>query len=97
MINLNGIKLREEYQTPIHEASLSHMRESFDPVVISASVGAGKTVNIAALAKHVNDAGGSVLVLSRQGEIIETNSKMAWKCGLKNSVFSASLNSKSRF
>ena len=97
MINLNGIKLREEYQLPIHEASLHHMRESFDPVVISASVGAGKTVNIAALAKHVNDAGGSVLVLSRQGEIIETNSKMAWKCGLKNSVFSASLNSKSTF
>lgn len=97
MINLNGIKLRKEYQLPIHEASLSHMRESFDPVVISASVGAGKTVNIAALAKHVNDAGGSVLILSRQGEIIETNSKMAWKCGLKNSVFSASLNSKSTF
>jgi DNA repair protein RadD len=97
LIDLNGIELREEYQLPIHSASLQHCKESFDAVVIAASVGAGKTVNIAALAKQVSSVGGSVLVLARQGELIEQNSKMAWRCGLKNSVFSASLNSKSTF
>ena len=97
MVSLNGVTLRPEYQIPMHEASVKHCKESLDPVIIDASVGAGKTVNIAALAKHVNDLGGSVLVVSRQGEIIESNSKMAWRCGLKNSVYSASLGTKSTF
>ena len=97
MIDLNGMGLRDEYQLPIHNESVQHCKQSNDPVVISASVGAGKTINIAALAKHVSSLGGSVLVLARQGELIEQNSKMAWRCGLKNSVFSASLNSKNTF
>jgi len=89
--------LRDEYQMPIHELTVKHCKESLDPAIVAASVGAGKTINIAALAKHVASLGGSVLVLARQGELVNQNSKMAWKCGLKNSVFSASLNTKSTF
>lgn len=97
MIDLNGIALRDEYQQPIHEITVQHCKHSIDPAIVSASVGSGKTVNIAAMAKHVVDLGGSVLVLARQGELVEQNSKMAWKCGLKNSIFSASLGTKSTF
>jgi len=97
MIDLNGMILRDEYQKPIHDLTVEHCKSSLEPAIVAASVGAGKTLSIAAMAKHVNDLGGSVLVVSRQGEIIESNSKMAWKCGLKNSVYSASLNSKSTF
>ena len=97
MIDLNGMILRDEYQMPIHELTVKHCKESLDPAIVAASVGAGKTINIAALAKHVASLGGSVLVLARQGELVNQNSKMAWKCGLKNSVFSASLNTKSTF
>ena len=97
MIDLNGMILRPEYQQPIHDVSIKYCKESNKPVVVSASVGSGKTLSIAALAKHTSNKGGRVLVLARQGELIEQNSKMAWKCGLKNSVYSASLFTKSTF
>ena len=95
--DLGPIKLREEYQIPIHTETLSHMRESNDPAIVAASVGAGKTVNIAAIAKHMSDAGAEVLVLASQGELVEQNTAMARKCGLKVSIYSSSLGSKSSF
>lgn len=73
------------------------MRTCIEPAIVSASVGAGKTVNIAALAKHMSDAGAEVLVLASQGELIEQNAAMARKCGLKLSVYSSALKSKSAF
>jgi len=98
MINLNKFKLREEYQLPIHNATLEHLRtKDAKPAFIDASVGAGKTLNIAAIAKHTQEKGGRVLILARQGELVKQNSEMAWKCGLKNSIYSASCGSKSTF
>ena len=57
MIDLNGITLREEYQLPIHEKTLEYMRTSNKPGFINASVGSGKTVNIAVITKHLVAAG----------------------------------------
>lgn len=88
-------QLRHEYQVPIHELTIKHCRESSDPAYVSASVGAGKTLNIAFMCKHVVSKGGKVLVLARQGELIQQNSDDAWAIGVKNSIFSASLNKKS--
>lgn len=93
-VDLNNWTLRPEYQVPIHNACIEHCKHSSEPAIVSASVGAGKTLNIAALAKHVSEKGGRVGVLARQGELIEQNSKKGWSVGLKNSVFSASLGSR---
>lgn len=109
--NLNGFELRPEYQLPAHIATIEHCRKKFDedelkqgiwqppwnhqPAVIDMSVGAGKTISIGALAKHISDRGGKVLALARQGELIEQNSADAWAMGCKCSIFSASLNQKS--
>ena len=93
----NQIELRPEYQQPIHEITIQHCKESNEPAFISASVGAGKTINIGAISAHVSGLGGRVLVIARTGELVDQNSKMAWKMGVKNSVYSASLNSKSTF
>lgn len=93
----NQIELRPEYQQPIHDETLNHLRASNDPAFVSASVGAGKTVNIGAIAAHVSSVGGRVLVLARTGELVSQNSAMAWKMGVKNSVYSASCGAKSTF
>ena len=89
--------LREEYQKPCHELTLEHARNYTGPAYIDHTVGAGKTVQIAFFAKHCVDKGARVLVLARQGELIEQNSLDAWEIGLKNSCFSASLNKRSTF
>ena len=83
------------YQQFAFNKIIEHVKTSTDPAVCVASVGAGKTVIIAALAKHVTDKGGKVLVLSRQGEIIFQDSQDAWLAECKNSIYSASLGIKS--
>lgn len=109
--DLNGFELRPEYQWPAHIATIEHCRKKFtddelkqglwqppwkhEPAVVSATVGAGKTINIGAMAKHISSKGGKVLCLARQGELIEQNSADAWAMGCKCSIFSASLNQKS--
>ena len=109
--NLNGFELRPEYQFPAHIATIDHCRKKFkpedlnrglwkppfnhQPAVIDMTVGAGKTISIGAMAKHISAKGGKVLVLARQGELIEQNSADAWSMGCKCSIFSASLNQKS--
>ena len=58
MINLGKFKLREEYQLPIHNATLDHLRtKDAKPAFIDASVGSGKTLSIAAIAKHTQEKG----------------------------------------
>lgn len=93
----NQVELRAEYQQPIHDKTINHLRESGEPAFISCSVGGGKTCSIGAIASHVSNAGGRVLIIARTGELVDQNSKMAWKMGVKNSVYSASLNTKSTF
>lgn len=89
------MKLRPEYQEPAHEASIKHCKLSADPAIHDQSVGAGKTVQIAFMSKHVSDKGGYVLNISRQGELCEQNSSDCWSIGCRCSIFSGSLNMKS--
>jgi superfamily II DNA or RNA helicase len=92
-----------DYQQKAHNATLAHMRDTFksdkfDPAYVSASVGAGKTLLIAFLTQQImSRPGNSVLVLARQGELVEQNSLDAREIGVKLSIFSASLNQKSTY
>jgi DNA repair protein RadD len=85
-------ELRPEYQLPAHIATIEHCKASAEPAYHNMSVGAGKTINIGFMCQHVTNKGGKVLVLARQGELIQQNSDDAWSIGVKNSIFSASLN-----
>lgn len=83
-----------DYQLEAHFRTLEHVKDpkhGTEPAFVNASVGAGKTINIGMLAKHVSEKGGKVLVLARQGELIEQNAEDAWLMECKNSTFSASL------
>lgn len=88
-------QLRLEYQLPAHIATIEHCRASNEPAFHNMSVGAGKTINIAFMCQHIVSKGGKVLVLARQGELIEQNADDAWSIGVKTSIFSASLGKKS--
>ena len=90
-------ELRNEYQLPAHIATIEHCKASSEPAFHSMSVGAGKTINIAFMCKHISEKGGRVLVLARQGELVDQNSQDCWAIKCKNSVYSASLNKKSTF
>lgn len=83
------------YQQYAFNRIIEHVKSSDAPAVVKASVGAGKTVIIAALCKHVSDRNGRVLVLSRQGEIIAQDADDCWLAECKNSIYSASLGIKS--
>lgn len=109
--DLSGFELRPEYQWPVHIATVEHFRRRFEeidlkqgdwtppwrhePAVLSVTVGGGKTILIGAMAKHISGKGGRVLVLARQGELIEQNAADAWAMGCRCSIFSASLSQKS--
>jgi len=58
------------YQQKAHDATIEHCKNSKEPAFIGCTVGGGKTVLIAAIAKHVSEKGGKVLVLARQGELV---------------------------
>ncbi len=97
-------KSLRNYQETATTEMLKHCFEcwktgSLQNIVLEASVGSGKTLMLAHMAKFISDRiadkGGRVLVLADQGELIEQNSQEAWEYGLKNSVFANSLNSKS--
>lgn len=83
------------YQQYAFNKVIEHVKSSSDPAVVKASVGAGKTVTIAALCKHVSDKNGRVLVLSRQGEIVSQDADDCWLAECRNSIYSASLGIKS--
>ena len=83
------------YQQYAFNRIIEHVKKSDAPAVVKASVGAGKTVIIAALCKHVSDRNGRVMVLSRQGEIIAQDAEDCWLAECKNSIYSASLGIKS--
>ena len=65
------------------------------PSFVTASVGAGKTIMIAMIARRFQDMGWEGLVIARQGEIIEQDAEELWNLSVKNSLFSASLGRKS--
>lgn len=95
-MNLNTGKITpRQYQWDAYTATGEHIRASTEPAFVEASVGAGKTIMIAMVCKRAQDVGMSALVLARQGELVEQNAEELWKLGVKNSIYSASLNKKS--
>ncbi len=99
--NFDGYEVKQygritprDYQQAAIDRAIEHCKTSRDPAVLDISVGGGKTIIIGALAKHVSDRGGSVLMLTRQSIICEQNSQDAWLCDVKNSIYSAGLNQK---
>ena len=89
---------------PLQQAAvdeiIQHMRSKStgtDPIVLEASVGAGKSLMIAMLAAHVAKNGGKVLMLARQAELVDQNSAEALEFNVKNSIFCASLRLKSTY
>jgi superfamily II DNA or RNA helicase len=91
------MKNLRDYQQGVHDDTIAHLKskQGVEPVVIDASVGAGKSLLIAYLCQHVTSKGGKAMVLARQGELAEQNAEEAWCIGLENSKFSASLRSRS--
>ncbi len=97
MTNLDlGQIVPRYYQQEAHDATVHHIRTSSKPAFIDASVGAGKTILIAMICKQAQLRNMSVLVLARQGELVEQNAQEMWNVGARNSIYSASLGRKSK-
>lgn len=86
-----------EYQQKAHESTIDHCKGSSEPAFHSQSVGAGKTILIAYYTKYLTDRKARVLVMARQGELIEQNSEDYKMIGGKCSIYSASLGMKSTY
>mgnify|MGYP003624738839 CR=1 FL=1 len=84
-----------DYQEEAYEAITSEIRNYKKPFFIEASVGAGKTIVMGLIAARAQAVDMPVLVLARRGELVEQNSGTFWDCGVKNSIYSASVGSKS--
>tara|TARA_R110000850_G_scaffold11976_4_gene40734 strand:+ start:14578 stop:16431 length:1854 start_codon:yes stop_codon:yes gene_type:complete len=84
-----------DYQYSAYNSVTAAIRKYKGPVYVTAATGAGKTLIMTMIAKRCQDVGMGCLILSRQGELASQSSTTLWKAGVKNSIFSASLNSKS--
>lgn len=102
-----------EYYLPIkprpkqweaHAAVLNHVRGPIrsEPGYVYCSVGFGKTILIAMIAKLTQVTAElrgkqqlNTLVIARTGDLIDQNSEKMWEVGARNSLFSASLKRKS--
>lgn len=95
-INTGEIEPRP-YQWLVYEKTAEVIRKfgkQPKPSYVTASVGAGKTIMIAMIARRFQDMGWEGLVIARQGEIIEQDAQELWNLSVKNSLFSASLGRK---
>lgn len=87
------------YQWLVYERTAEIIRSFIKdpkPSFVTASVGAGKTIMIAMIARRFQDMGWEGLVIARQGTIVEQDSEELWNLAVKNSLFSASLGRKSK-
>jgi superfamily II DNA or RNA helicase len=93
MLTLGKRELRD-YQDDGHNKTLTHFRTSRDPAVLVASVGAGKSTLIAALAtmlktaieKANNAKNYKVLILARQPNIVKDISLELWEMETKHTT-----------
>lgn len=100
-------KVRPYQQEYFYEKPIEYIRQQMmlakqipnytpEPAFLNASVGTGKSLAMAMLAKHVSDRGGRMMILANQGELVEQNSEEAWGIGCRNGIYSASLNRKNK-
>lgn len=75
----------------------SGQKKNFSAGYIEAYVAAGKTIMMAMVAEYTSSVGGKVMILARAAELVRQNSGKCRDMGAKNSVYSASLNLKSKY
>lgn len=92
------------YQWATHRVTAEEIRNYTHPFVVKAAVSAGKTTLISLVSRRINDINKRIpsrasqkemLILSRQGEIVEQDSEEMANFKVPNSRFSASLGRKS--
>lgn len=90
-------KTLRDYQQEPFDKSIAHFKSERAalPVLVDMSVGSGKTALAAFIAAHVAGKGGKVMLLARQGELVDQDGAFAESIGVKVSYFSASLGAKS--
>lgn len=72
------MKTLRNYQEQATSDAISHFKQSTEPYLIEASVGSGKTLMIAHVARNTLEKGGQVIVLAHQTELIRQNAEEAW-------------------
>lgn len=89
------MKLRP-YQSEIINAAVHQFKTSADPVIIDACVGAGKTLMISHITRHVIEKGGRVISLAHTKELVEGACKTfrAYTPDMEVGIFSASIGRK---
>lgn len=89
------MKLRP-YQNEIVEAAVRQFKTSNDPVIIDACVGAGKTLMISHIARHVIEKGGRVISLAHTKELVEGAHKTfkSYAPDMEVGIFSAAIGRK---
>lgn len=102
MIKPIGKMTPRPYQQDAINAILGHIREQWtsnketpETAILSAFVSAGKTCIMGGVSNYAVSRGRKVLILARQGELVEQTSETLWLMDTKNSIFSASLGVKS--
>src|SRR5450631_4384634 len=84
------------YQKNIIDVSIEHFRKFNEPIIIDACVGAGKTLVISHLARHVVRKGGRVISLAHTKELVESAyyTFLDYAEGMQCGVFSAGMGRK---
>lgn len=85
------------YQWATHNETSKEINGYQAPFIIKAAVSAGKTTLISLLARRARKINWGMMVLSRQGEIVEQDAAEMLNFGVENSIFCASLGRKSTF
>lgn len=85
-----------DYQGWMYNACAAAIRNYIGPSFIEASVGAGKTNTMGMVLARIQQLQQSALVLARSGKLVEQNASAFWECGVKNSIYSASVGLKSK-
>lgn len=95
MLPPTGNMVPRDYQIDAYHAIAQSIRNYPGPFFVEASVGAGKTMMMAMVSARAQQTDMTVWLLARRGELVEQNAETLWECGVRNSIFSASVGRKS--
>lgn len=87
-------KTLRPYQKEAVEECIAAVKKSRDPILLMASVGAGKSLMMAEILKHVASRGGKSLCLVHNAELVRNNAQAYTDQGGKASIYCAALNKK---
>lgn len=83
-----------DYQIDAHNKSVEYARASNEPAYLYMSVSAGKSFQMAVMAKHVVSRLGKVLILAHIGELVAQDAEACWDIEQPASMYCASLGMK---